>query len=89
MKGRNTIMSHLEWVGNEFLEKPPESQPKVKANMCIMTEVMKKFRSNLSKFEERKLKNDLDIAGLTNTGAQTNSSGPALLEKLNSLVRRC
>ena len=25
VKGRNTIMSNLEWLGNEFLEKPPES----------------------------------------------------------------
>ena len=73
MKGRNIIMSNLEWVGNEFLEKPPESQPKMKANMSIMTEAMKKFRSNLSKIEERKLVKDLNIAGLSDTGAQTNS----------------
>ena len=29
VKGRNTIMSNLEWVENKFLEKPPESQPKM------------------------------------------------------------
>ena len=44
----------------------------MKANMSIMTEAIKKFGSNLSKFEERKLVKDLNIAGLADSGVQTN-----------------
>ena len=46
------------WIGtaSEFLEKPLESQPRMTANISIMVDTMKKFGSDLSSTEERKLK---------------------------------
>ena len=32
---RNTIVSNLEWVGNKFLEKPQESQPKMNSKAKV------------------------------------------------------
>merc|ERR1712239_102846 len=83
VKGRNTIVSNLEWTGHEFVERPPEKQPKLKASMSVMTEAMKPFGTKLSRAEEKNLVKDLDTSGLADSGAQTNSAGVSLLKKLN------
>merc|ERR1712082_8307 len=83
VKDRNTIVSNLEWTGHEFVERPPEKQPKLKASMSVMTEAMKPWGTKLSRAEEKNLVKDLDTNGLADTGAQTNSAGVSLLKKLN------
>ena len=88
VKDRNVIVSNLEWSGHEFVERPPEKQPKMKASMSVMTEAMKPFGTKLSRAEERNLVKDLDTSGLADTGAQTNSAGVSLLKKLNFPVEK-
>ena len=88
MKDRNIIISNLEWSGHEFVERRPEKQPRVKATMSVMTEAMKPFGSKLTKGEDKKLVKDLLCSGLAGTGAQTNSAGVSLLEKLNFPIEK-
>ena len=49
---------------------------------------MKPWGVKLSKSEEKKLVKDLMTRGLADTGAQTNSCGVSLLEKLNFPIEK-
>ena len=70
------------------MEMPSESQPRLKAKMSVMPEAMKKFGCVLTKAEERQLTDELPVAGLADTAAQTNSAGVYLLKKLNFPVEK-
>ena len=88
-KNRNMIVSNLEWSGNEFMEKLPECQPKVKAHMSVMTTAMESWGTHLTRAEEKNLVKDLHTGGLADTGAHwTRMSAWASLNRCRRAYQR-
>ena len=79
LKNRNVIVPNLEWVDGQFIPKAPEEQPHAHVRATIMDESMRRFGSSILK---RKAEKWATASGLTDTGAQTCSAGPAFLEAL-------
>ena len=62
-------MSNLQSNGSKFMERPPESQPKMEARLNVLGKARDKFSNNLSRTKEKKLKDKLLLTGLAATGA--------------------